>query len=96
MTELPTGPVAGPSHEPPGTTLRKHHIRVGEATVAYVDEGDGPPLLLLHGCPFSSFIWRKVIARLRDRRRCIAPDLLGLGDTEPRWAPTGRYRLRPA
>jgi pimeloyl-ACP methyl ester carboxylesterase len=64
------------------TMLTKQHLRVGETTVAYLDEGDGPPLLLLHGCPFSSFIWRKLIARLRDRFRCIAPDLLGLGDTE--------------
>src|SRR5262249_46785317 len=38
--------------------------------------------LLLHGCPFSSFIWRKVIPFLAAHFRCIAPDLLGLGDTE--------------
>ena len=60
----------------------KHRIRIGEAQVAYLDQGCGTPLLLLHGCPFSSFIWRGVIARLADRLRCLAPDLLGLGDTE--------------
>ena len=60
----------------------KHHIQVGNARVAYVDDGDGPPLLLLHGCPFSSYIWRHVIPLLRPHFRCIAPDLLGLGDTE--------------
>lgn len=60
----------------------KRYVEVGEATVAYVDEGAGPPLLLLHGCPFSSFVWRQLIARLGDRFRCLAPDLLGLGDTE--------------
>jgi len=60
----------------------KRCVEVGEATVAYVEDGVGPPLLLLHGCPFSSFVWRHVIARLRSRFRCIAPDLLGLGDTE--------------
>jgi len=59
----------------------KRYVEVGEATVAYVEDGVGPPLLLLHGCPFSSFVWRHVIARLRSRFRCIAPDLLGLGDT---------------
>jgi pimeloyl-ACP methyl ester carboxylesterase len=58
------------------------HIQVGAARVGYVDDGVGPPVLLLHGCPFSSAVWRQVIARLRDRFRCIAPDLLGLGDTE--------------
>lgn len=60
----------------------KHHIQVGDVRVAYLDEGDGPPLLLLHGCPFSSHIWRHVIPFLRPQFRCIAPDLLGLGDTE--------------
>jgi pimeloyl-ACP methyl ester carboxylesterase len=60
----------------------KHQIQVGDARVAYLDDGQGPPLLLLHGCPFSSYIWRHVIALLRPHFRCIAPDLLGLGDTE--------------
>jgi pimeloyl-ACP methyl ester carboxylesterase len=36
----------------------------------------------LHGCPFSSYIWRKVIPLLSPRYHCLAPDLLGLGDTE--------------
>jgi haloalkane dehalogenase len=45
----------------------------------YVDEGDGPPLLMLHGNPTWSFTWREVIAGLRDRYRCIAPDLPGFG-----------------
>lgn len=62
--------------------LTKRHIQVGDTRVAYVDDGDGPPLLLLHGCPFSSYIWRRVIPLLRPHFRCIAPDLLGLGDTE--------------
>lgn len=55
-------------------------------SVAYVDQGDGSPVLLLHGCPFSAFVWREVIGRLGGGEgpsfRCIAPDLLGLGDTE--------------
>ena len=45
----------------------------------YVDEGDGPPLLMLHGNPTWSFTWREVIRGLRDRYRCIAPDLPGFG-----------------
>src|SRR5215207_7534621 len=60
---------------------KKRFVRVGKADVAYY-EGNGEPLLLLHGCPFSSFIWRKVIPRLSSHYRCLAPDLLGLGDTE--------------
>jgi len=63
----------------------KRFIQIGCARVAYYEEGSGPPLLLLHGCPFSSFVWRKVIPRLSPSYRCIAPDLLGLGDTETPW-----------
>lgn len=53
-----------------------------DVRVAYLDEGLGAPVLLLHGCPFSSFVWRDVIDELSAEFRCIAPDLLGLGDTE--------------
>lgn len=63
-------------------TAAKDHIAVGDARVAYLDQGSGPPLLLLHGCPFSSFVWRKVIPALSVGHRCVVPDLLGLGDTE--------------
>jgi pimeloyl-ACP methyl ester carboxylesterase len=57
-------------------------VTVGSAQVAYHDDGEGEPLVLLHGCPFSSFIWRRVIPLLSPAYRCLAPDLLGLGDTE--------------
>ncbi len=60
----------------------KKFVQVGDYRVAYYEEGEGQPLLLLHGCPFSSFIWRKVIPLLSGEYRCLAPDLLGLGDTE--------------
>lgn len=61
---------------------KKKFMPVRDARVAYYEEGDGVPVLLLHGCPFSSFIWRKVISLLSPHYRCLAPDLLGLGDTE--------------
>lgn len=52
----------------------------------YVDEGDGPPLLLCHGNPTWSFLYRDIIVGLRDRFRCIAPDYLGFGLSErPEW-----------
>lgn len=63
-------------------SLGKKFVHVGATRVAFRDDGAGPPLLLLHGCPFSSFVWRNVIPLLADTFRCIAPDLLGLGDTE--------------
>lgn len=60
----------------------KTSVALGDARVSYLDQGSGPPLLLLHGCPFSSFVWRKVLPDLVPTHRCLAPDLLGLGDTE--------------
>jgi len=69
----------------------KRYIPVGPWRVAYVDEGDGPPVVLLHGCPFHAFQWRDLIPRLRERHRVLAPDLLGLGDTQVRL--TDDYRL---
>jgi pimeloyl-ACP methyl ester carboxylesterase len=62
-------------------SARKRLIEAGDRQVAYVEEGSGEPLVLLHGCPFHSYEWREVIPTLAERYRVIAPDLLGLGDT---------------
>ena len=48
----------------------------------YVDEGEGRPVLLLHGNPTWSFLYRKLIRRLSDDYRCVAPDYLGFGLSE--------------
>jgi haloalkane dehalogenase len=45
----------------------------------YEDEGEGNPVVLLHGNPTSSFLWRKVIPELTGQSRCLAPDLIGMG-----------------
>jgi haloalkane dehalogenase len=60
--------------------------------VHYIDEGTGPPLLLLNGNPSWSFGWRDVVLRLRHRFRCVAPDYPGFGLSVP--APG--FDLRPA
>lgn len=70
---------------------RKQYVSVGPWNVAYIDEGDGPPVFLLHGCPFHAYQWRDVIPVLSRHYRVIAPDLLGLGDTQVRL--TDDYRL---
>jgi haloalkane dehalogenase len=67
-------------------------VDIDGARVHYVDEGNGPPLLLLHGNPTWSFLYRQLIEGLRDRFRCIAPDHPGFGLSRP--APG--YRFRPA
>jgi pimeloyl-ACP methyl ester carboxylesterase len=55
-------------------SCRKRRVEVGEASIAYLDEGEGAPVLLLHGCPFSNFVWRNVIPVLAPEHRCLAPD----------------------
>jgi haloalkane dehalogenase len=59
--------------------FESHFAEVGGARVHYVDEGSGPPLLLLHGNPTWSFLYRDIVKALRDRYRCIAPDHPGFG-----------------
>jgi pimeloyl-ACP methyl ester carboxylesterase len=54
----------------------------GGIVVSYFDQGIGPPILFLHGFPTSCALWRKTVAHLAQSHRCIAPDLLGFGDTD--------------
>ncbi len=51
-------------------------------TMAYVDEGAGDPILFLHGNPTSSYLWRNIMPHLEGLGRCIAPDLIGMGDSD--------------
>jgi pimeloyl-ACP methyl ester carboxylesterase len=57
-------------------------VRTASGTVAYVDQGEGPVVLFVHGVLVNSHIWRHQIDRLVGERRCIAVDLLGHGDSE--------------
>lgn len=50
--------------------------------IAYVEQGSGPAALFIHGVPLNGFHWRHVMARVKDARRCIALDLMGLGYTQ--------------
>jgi haloalkane dehalogenase len=50
--------------------------------MAYVEVGQGDPIVLLHGNPTSSYLWRNVLPHLQSLGRCIAPDLLGMGDSD--------------
>ncbi|WP_262691094.1 alpha/beta fold hydrolase [Kordiimonas aestuarii] len=61
---------------------KRKYLPLDVGQVAYIDEGGGPVALFLHGFPLSSYQWRGAIARLSGRRRCLAPDSLGLGFTE--------------
>jgi haloalkane dehalogenase len=61
---------------------QKHRRRVLGIEMAYVEAGEGDPIVLLHGNPTSSYLWRNVLPHLQPRGRCIAPDLLGMGDSD--------------
>src|SRR6266567_4370776 len=72
----------------------RRRVPVLDTDMAYVDTGAGDPIVLLHGNPTSSFLWRNIIPHLEGRGRCIAPDLIGMGDSDklPSSGP-GRYRF---
>ena len=59
---------------------QRHALSAGE--MAFVDWGEGPPVLLLHGFPTSSALWRREIPLLAQGMRVIAPDLLGYGESD--------------
>ena len=60
----------------------KHFKVVNGKRLAYIEEGHGDPIVLLHGNPTSSYLWRNVIPELTASGRVIAPDLIGQGDSE--------------
>lgn len=57
-------------------------VDVHGAQMHYVEAGDGPPIVFLHGQPTSSYLWRNVMPFLQDERRVIAPDLIGFGQSD--------------
>ena len=69
----------------------RRRIDVLDTAMAYVDTGVGLPVVFLHGNPTSSYLWRNVIALVEPAGRCLAPDLVGMGDSGK--APGGAYRF---
>ena len=59
--------------------FESHYFQVPAGNLHYVDEGSGPPIVMIHGNPTWSFLYRKLIKRLRPEYRCIAMDHLGFG-----------------
>jgi haloalkane dehalogenase len=60
----------------------KRHVEVDGLSIAFHDIGSGDPIVFLHGNPTSSFLWRNIIPHVQRFGRCIAPDLIGMGDSE--------------
>jgi len=62
--------------------FKSNYIEVNGSKIHYIDEGEGDPILFLHGNPTSSYLWRNIIPHLKDKGRCIAPDLIGMGKSD--------------
>ncbi|MBW7883608.1 MAG: haloalkane dehalogenase [Caldilineaceae bacterium] len=58
------------------------YIEVFGARMHYIDEGEGDPVLFLHGNPTSSYLWRNIIPYMTPLARCVAPDLMGMGKSD--------------
>lgn len=71
-------------------TYRKF-VPILDTTMAYVDVGEGDPIVFLHGNPTPSYLWRNVIPHLLPLGRCLAPDYVGMGHSGK--APDGCYRF---
>lgn len=61
---------------------KKKFATVYGKQMAYIEEGEGDPIVFLHGNPTSSYLWRNVMPHLAGRGRLIAPDLIGMGDSD--------------
>lgn len=53
-----------------------------DSEMSYVDMGEGDPIVFLHGNPTSSYLWRNVIPHVADLGRCLAPDMIGMGESK--------------
>lgn len=75
-------------------SARKRYVEVLGRRMAYVEAGEGIPIVFQHGNPTSSYLWRNILPQLAGHGRCIALDLIGMGDSDklPGEGP-GRYGL---
>ncbi len=96
----PFGFAAIAAAETPSAELRytKKRVEVLGHEMAYIEAGSGRPIVFLHGNPTSSYLWRNVIPHLEGLGRCLAPDLIGMGDSDKLPASReegrdGRYRF---
>ena len=67
-------------------------VSILDTEISYVDTGDGDPIVFLHGNPTWSYLWRNIIPYIQDYGRCLAPDLVGMGQSGK--SPTRAYRFQ--
>ena len=74
--------------------MEKRRLRALDLEMACVETGEGDPIVLLHGNPTSSYLWRGALPHLAPLGRCVAPDLIGMGDSDKLdGSGPGRYRF---
>lgn len=71
--------------------LERKRVSVLDSDMSYVDEGEGNPIVFLHGNPTFSYLWRNVIPEVAGQGRCLAPDLIGMGQSGK--STNGSYRF---
>jgi haloalkane dehalogenase len=69
----------------------RRRVAVLDTEMSYVDTGEGDPIVFLHGNPTSSYLWRNIIPYLSELGRCLAPDLVGMGQSGK--SPTSTYQF---
>jgi len=69
----------------------RKRVNVLDTEIACIDTGKGAPIVFLHGNPTSSYLWRNVIPHVNGLGRCLAPDLIGMGESGK--SPNGSYRF---
>jgi len=74
----------------PGYPFESHYVEIEGMRVHYVDEGQGPPVLMLHGEPTWSYLYRKMIPPIARRHRAVAPDYVGFGRSD-KWTEVEKY-----
>ena len=62
--------------------FKSKYLDVKGSKIHYIEEGEGDPILFLHGNPTSNYLWRNIIPYMTDKGRCIAPDLIGMGKSD--------------
>ena len=74
----------------PGYPFQPHYVEIEGMRVHYVDEGRGQPVLMLHGEPTWSYLYRKMIPPIARRYRAVAPDYVGFGRSD-KWTEVEKY-----
>src|SRR5215831_10495513 len=70
---------------------QRRRIPVLDTNMASIESGEGEPVVFLHGNPTSSYLWRNIIPSIEASRRCLAPDLVGMGSSGT--SPRSSYRF---